>query len=183
MRGFHLRSGSGKEQMKNLQSKNELDFKHHSETISIYVAAHIEDRFDLPEGYKICQVNSEKNGKWAGNIVHDNDSPDNISLKNNRYSELTALYELWKNNDSDIKGLAHYRRLFTETRDISYQIFSGLKITKNTIRSYILDKDTIVRIMKSKDMIVELPWFPWVSVFEKKKDSCYSCDSYRKNIR
>ena len=29
----------------------------------------------------------------------------------------------------------------------------------------------------------ELPWFPWVSVFENKKDSCYSCVPYIKKFR
>ena len=142
--------------MKNTDCSNPID------TMSIYVAAHKKVQLNLPEGYRICQVNSEKNGKWAGSIAHDNDSPDNISLKNDRYSELTALYELWKNNDSDIKGLAHYRRFFAEARDIPYQIFKGLKITEDEIQSCILDKGTIVRIMKTKDMIVEFPWFPWL---------------------
>lgn len=42
------------------------------ETLSIYVAAHKEEQMDLPDGYKICQVNAEKSGQWPGPIVHDN---------------------------------------------------------------------------------------------------------------
>ncbi|MFT8636965.1 MAG: DUF4422 domain-containing protein [Pseudoclavibacter sp.] len=37
---------------------------------------------------------------------------DNISDRNAKYSELTGLYWLWKNDDSDFQGIVHYRRHF-----------------------------------------------------------------------
>ena len=40
---------------------------------------------------------------------------DNISQRNARYSELTVLYWAWKNLDADYLGLAHYRRHFAGT--------------------------------------------------------------------
>ncbi|MBR2706490.1 MAG: DUF4422 domain-containing protein [Mogibacterium sp.] len=81
--------------------------------ISLYGATHQKIDLELPDIYKTCQVNAEMNGRWKGNYAHDDDSPDNISIKNEYYCELTALYELWKNNQSEIKGLCHYRRFFT----------------------------------------------------------------------
>ena len=37
---------------------------------------------------------------------------DNIADENKFYSELTCLYDLWKNHRGDIVGLEHYRRFF-----------------------------------------------------------------------
>ena len=48
--------------------------------------------------------------------IHD-DVGDNISVKNKAYSELTALYWLWKNARSKWIGLCHYRRHFALNAD------------------------------------------------------------------
>lgn len=37
---------------------------------------------------------------------------ENISIKNRRYSEMTAAYWAWKNSSAAYIGLSHYRRLF-----------------------------------------------------------------------
>ncbi len=58
---------------------------------------------------------------FAGKAISDaklkypgDDSGDNISAKNNKYSELTALYWAWKNLTADAIGLVHYRRYLGE---------------------------------------------------------------------
>lgn len=40
------------------------------------------------------------------------DTGDNISIKNSNFGTQTGLYWLWKNVDSEYKGLVHYRRFF-----------------------------------------------------------------------
>lgn len=81
----------------------------------IYVAGH--KNFDRPNdvGYTpiIC-------GQTLHNIkttfLSDN-SGDNISRLNKNFSELTALYWIWKNdNTSSVVGLNHYRRFFEKEK-------------------------------------------------------------------
>lgn len=84
--------------------------------ISIYVACH--------KPFAIPFVNSTLKYIEVGAVLHTNhflellDSiGDNISNKNLSYNELTALYWAWKNdNESEIKGLCHYRRYFVNEK-------------------------------------------------------------------
>ena len=53
-----------------------------------------------------------ENIEAMGSDFIGDDTGDNISLLNNRYCELTALWWMWKNADAEYKGLVHYRRHF-----------------------------------------------------------------------
>ncbi len=76
----------------------------------ILICYHKEFNLIQNEILKPIQVGAEISNIDLG-VLKDN-SDDNISAKNKYYSELTALYWLWKNSDASYKGLMHYRRLF-----------------------------------------------------------------------
>ena len=77
--------------------------------VKIVIATHKRYRVPSDELYLPVQ---------AGRAVHDDlgytgdDTGDHISMKNESYCELTALYWAWKNLKADAVGLCHYRRYF-----------------------------------------------------------------------
>ena len=67
----------------------------------------------LSEHYIPLQVGAAENGAIPGYLTDD--TGDNISDLNHLYGELTGFYWIWKNDrDSDIIGVCHYRRYFTD---------------------------------------------------------------------
>lgn len=82
--------------------------------IKIMVACHKPDLTYHDEIYSPIHVGrtlSQYKAEMSWMLGDDNG--DNISIKNQSYCELTALYWAWKNlKDVDIVGLCHYRRFF-----------------------------------------------------------------------
>lgn len=139
----------------------------------IAVATHKKIDYELPNGYNPVQINSSLNERWEG-YYHDSDG-ENIAEKNYCYCELTAMYWLWKNVNSDIKGLCHYRRLFSNNFDVTMSemdYFEGEKV-----KSHILSEEQIQYILKDYAAIVVRPYRPYPL---KEKDDlaiwCYESD-------
>lgn len=81
----------------------------------LYVAHHAEPTITLHSRQNIThvQVGKTLSGKTFDQLpITDADHSDNISDKNNLYSELTLQYDIWKNSKANFVGLAHYRRHF-----------------------------------------------------------------------
>ena len=82
-------------------------------TTTILVCAHKYDPYTRNEGiYKAIQVGKALHPDVNLGYIND-DSGDNISIKNSKYCEWTALYWGWKNlKNVKYAGLCHYRRYF-----------------------------------------------------------------------
>jgi hypothetical protein len=75
---------------------------------------HYKDGVAFPElpGYVHVWAGKPKHTSKASQLIGDNTGA-NISDKNKYYSELSAIYWIWKNQSSPIVGLCHYRRFYT----------------------------------------------------------------------
>jgi hypothetical protein len=102
--------------------------------------------------YQAFQVNCEKNPIIYDGIQQDN-TLDNISLKNDNYCELTACYWLWKNlDDIDYIGLCHYRRYFNFfPNKLSLKPSAQKRITPANLEKH---KISTVSIEKQKNIIL-----------------------------
>lgn len=116
--------------------------------------------------YNTCKVDYQKDNEGV-----------NISSKNYCYSELTALYWLWKNNNDDIIGLTHYRR-FIKSKSLclsgSYVNFN--KDSKYSFNKSILKAKEINYLLKEFDIILPNKLMLENTVKEQLLKYCYQKD-------
>ena len=118
--------------------------------VKIYVATHkkykylnsITDPIYIPihAGKAIYDPNMDFSTGYLPEL--GDDTGDNISSKNPNYCELSVMYWIWKNDDSDpddIVGLNHYRRYFSEPWNIMKP----------------LSKETIIDLLSKNHFIVD----------------------------
>ena len=129
---------SGKILYKELENENESINKNGT----IYVVSHKSFDIDIKNGYKIIGVGKNEIDNCS---VRDNMGNDNISYKNSSYCELTAMYWIWKNDNSDFVGITHYRRFF-------YKSFFSSNPQKY------LSISEICKLLNKADIIVPYPF-------------------------
>lgn len=100
--------------------------------VTILIATHKPAYFPDNKYLLPVQVGAAIASNKIPNAAYDN-TGKNISDKNERYCELTALYWAWKNIDSDYYGLWHYRRYmsFNENDGLKQNIYGEHEIRKN----------------------------------------------------
>lgn len=85
-----------------------------SKKVSIYSAkCHVDKELADKKEYP-WEINIQVGAALTDNTVSEirDNIGENISDKNKKYCELTALYWIWKNDQADFKGIGHYRRHF-----------------------------------------------------------------------
>lgn len=84
--------------------------------ITIVVATHKKSPMPTDEMYLPLHVGAAGKKNEDGTPLDfgytRDDTGENISIKNSNFGTQTGLYWLWKNIDSEYKGLVHYRRYF-----------------------------------------------------------------------
>lgn len=113
----------------------------------IAVAAHKPYRMPQDSVYLPIQVGKALHPDVALGFVSD-DTGDNISILNGEFSELTAVYWLWKNVKAPYKGIVHYRRHFKSSHSRSSDRFEQIA-TAEDIEEALSKADIIVPKMRN----------------------------------
>lgn len=79
---------------------------------SVFVITHKKFNVITKEPYKILLVGKRRDEEYFESVFFTDDEGENISDKNQNFCEITGLYWIWKNCNSEIQGLVHYRRYF-----------------------------------------------------------------------
>lgn len=112
--------------------------------VGIYVVTHKKFDWKEIEGYIPIAVGNSLTNDSSCIWLKDN-TDQNISGKNSNYCELTAQYWIWKNDKtSEIKGLCHYRRYFSENIWMNH-------------KKQILNQQQIVQYLKTHDILLPYP--------------------------
>lgn len=111
----------------------------------VLVAAHKPYWMPSDKLYVPVQVNAARAGGAIEGYRRD-DEGDNISQKNPRYCELTALWWGWRNLDCEALGLVHYRRHFAGagergilTFDQAETLLAKVPVVVPKARNYVIE--------------------------------------------
>lgn len=100
-----------------MTSEHEVQVK----SVAVYMAKSVVDK-PLTQNYTPSkhvipiQVGAALTDQRIASVTDD--TGDNISARNHRYSEMTAFYWMWKNAKADYLGICHYRRVWANLDEI-----------------------------------------------------------------
>lgn len=123
--------------------------------MQVFVVTHKEVRLNLPDCYKMLMVGACKKDKISKDYLCD-DTGENISDRNDAYSELTGLYWIWKNVHCKYVGLVHYRRFFVELPP--YIEIHGRYVVQGRERKCfrVLEENDYKKIFQDSEMVVKV---------------------------
>lgn len=134
--------------------------------LAVYMVTHKKVSAPNDSVYIPIQAGSAVNGPIG--VLRD-DCGDNISHLNKKYSEMTALYWIWKNAHSENVGLVHYRRFFVAKN-------YGLSHAGHTIAS---GQDLFDQMQKCDLMIVEPLRFFFENTFVERSVELQYVNTHR----
>ena len=113
--------------------------------VCIAVATHKPYRMPDDAMYLPLHVGAALHPSVCADMQGD-DTGDNISRLNGKYSELTGLYWMWKNCDADHKGLVHYRRLLGSRRP-------GVRRAENRYQR-VVGREELLSLLEESEIVV-----------------------------
>lgn len=124
----------------------EGDTAQHTRRLTVAVISHKPYRMPTDPMYMPLHVGAALNPDVLPDWLQDN-TGDNISERNAKYSELTGLYWMWKNDDSDFQGIVHYRRHFGTTNWLAW-------VTCRDRFDRIIGSEETLRLLEDTDIIL-----------------------------
>lgn len=142
-------------------------------TLTVYMAKCVVDKPlgkepELSDCVVPIQVGAALTDKRIAELTDD--IGDNISERNRRYSETTALYWMWKNDKlSDYLGICHYRRLWVDLDRVAAKL-------QTTDVDAILPLPTLCEHSVFEDYLfkhIPTVWQPMMDVLKRRSPEYY----------
>lgn len=140
--------------------------------ICVAVATHKLYRMPDDPAYLPVQVGVSLHPDVDLGFQRDNEG-DNISSLNDSYSELTALYWVWKNVDARAKGLVHYRRLLGSSDSVRRRAKDPFgRIATGDELSHLVDAYGVV-LPRKRQYVIETVYDHYAHTFDAAHlDAC-----------